>query len=148
MRGQINSSLQQQRGLSYWGLIFYISCFALVILFASKLAPAYLDAYTVENGLKDLSKKQNLREMTRAEITRDLQNYFMLNGVRGEPTQAVKILRGADGMLVSIDYELRQPLMHNLDIVMKFNKQLDTRKADLCCEPLVDLEEFRKKQRD
>ncbi|SHE82421.1 protein of unknown function [Microbulbifer donghaiensis] len=145
MSGNIRSSLRGQRGMSYWSLIFYISGFALIILFASKLAPGYVDAMHVENGLKDLAEKGNIRDMNRGEIVRDLQTYFMLNNVRGEPTKSVQVIRGAEGMLVSIDYELRQPLIHNIDVVMKFNKQLNTAKPELCCEPLVDLEQYRKR---
>ena len=145
MSGYIRSSLRSQRGMSYWTLIFYICGFAMVILFASKLAPAYVDAMAVENGLKDLAEKENLRDMSRGEIVRDLQTYFMLNNVRGQPTESVQVIRGADGILVSIDYELREPLIQNIDVVMKFNKQLNTAKPELCCEPLVDLEQFRKR---
>ncbi len=142
---QMTSSLRGQRGMSYWSLIFYICGFALIILFASKLAPAYVDAMAVESGLKDLAEKDNLRDMSRSEIIRDLQKYFMLNNVRGQPTKSVQVIRGADGMLVSINYELREPLIQNIDVVMKFNKQLNTAKPELCCEPLVDLEQFRKR---
>ncbi|WP_226876886.1 DUF4845 domain-containing protein [Microbulbifer hainanensis] len=141
----MTSSLRGQRGMSYWSLIFYICGFALIILFASKLAPAYVDAMAVESGLKDLAEKDNLRDMSRSEIIRDLQKYFMLNNVRGQPTKSVQVIRGADGMLVSINYELREPLIQNIDVVMKFNKQLNTAKPELCCEPLVDLEQFRKR---
>ncbi len=145
MSGQLQTSLRRQRGMSFWTLILYVCGFALIILFSAKLAPAYVDAMHVENGLKGLAEKENLRDMSRGEIVRDLQTYFTLNNVRGEPAKSVKVIRGADGVLVSIDYELREPLLHNIDVVMKFNKQLNTAKPELCCEPLVELEQYRKR---
>lgn len=145
MSGQIASSLRGQRGMSYWGLILIIAVFGFFLTCVSKMGPAYIDAHYVDEGLRSLSENANLRDMSRGEIKKELDRFFLINNVRGEPTKAVQIIRGADSMLVSIDYELRQPLFYNVDVVMRFNKQLNTAKAELCCEPLVDLEQFRKR---
>lgn len=136
--------LRAQRGMSYWGWLFVIAVFGFGLSIVSKLGPAYIDAHFVEEGLQTLSQSSGIREMSNTEIKRELDRYFTINNVRGEPTQAVKIIRGADSTLVSINYELRQPLFHNVDVVMKFDKQLNTAKPELCCEPLVDIEQFRR----
>lgn len=145
MRVRVNSSMQQQRGLSYWGLLLIIAVFGFVLTCVSKMGPAYIDAYYVDEGLRKLAENQNIRDMTRSDIKRELDRFFLINNVRGEPTKAVQVIRGADSMLVSVDYELRQPLIYNVDVVMRFNKQLNTAKVEQCCEPLVDLEQFRKR---
>ena len=144
MGGQIASSLRGQRGMSYWTLILIIAVFGFILTCVSKMGPGYIDAYYVDEGLRELAKNPNLRDMSRGEIKQELGRFFLINNVRGTPTKAVQVIRGADSMLVSIDYELRQPLLYNIDVVLKFNKQLNTAKAELCCEPLVDLEQFRK----
>ncbi|WP_105103915.1 DUF4845 domain-containing protein [Microbulbifer pacificus] len=138
--------LQAQRGMSYWGWLFVIAVFGFGLTIVSKLGPAYIDAHFVEEGLQSLSQNSGIREMSNTEIKRELDRFFTINNVRGEPTQAVKIIRGADSTLVSINYELRQPLFHNVDVVMKFDKQLNTAKPELCCEPLVDIEQFRRRE--
>jgi len=145
MGGQIHSSLRRQRGMSYWGWIFAVAVFGFALMVVSTMGSAYIDAYYVGQGLKKLAKKPDLRDMSRGEIKKELDKFFLINSVRGEPTKAVQVIRGADSMLVSVDYELRQPLFANVDVVMKFNKQLNTAKPELCCEPLVDLEQFRKR---
>ncbi|TLM77611.1 DUF4845 domain-containing protein [Microbulbifer harenosus] len=138
--------LRAQRGMSYWGWLLVIAVFGFGLTVVSKLGPAYIDAHFVEEGLHSLSQNSGIREMSNTEIKRELDRYFTINNVRGEPTQAVKIIRGADSTLVSINYELRQPLFHNVDVVMKFDKQLNTAKPELCCEPLVDIEQFRRRE--
>ncbi|WP_237058743.1 DUF4845 domain-containing protein [Microbulbifer sediminum] len=146
MGGQFRTSLQRQRGMSYWGIMLIVAGLGFVLTCVSKMGPGYIDAYYVSQGLKKLAEQDNLRDMTRSEIKKELDKFFLINNVRGQPTESVKIIRGADSMLVSVDYEVRQPLLYNVDVVMRFNKQLNTAKAELCCEPLVDLEQFR--QRD
>ncbi|WP_346836835.1 DUF4845 domain-containing protein [Microbulbifer sp. SAOS-129_SWC] len=145
MARQMTASLRRQRGMSYWGWLVVVAVCGFILTCVSKMGPGYIDSYYVGEGLKQLAQEPNLRDMSRSDIKRELDKYFMLNNVRGQPTKSVKILRGADSMLVSIDYELRQPLFYNVDVVMKFNKQLNTAKVDQCCEPLVDLEQFRKR---
>ncbi|AOS98463.1 hypothetical protein AUP74_03097 [Microbulbifer aggregans] len=145
MSGQLQTSLRRQRGMSYWGWLMVVAVFGFVLTCVSKMGPAYIDAYYVDEGLRKLAENPSLRDLNRGEIKRELDRFFLINNVRGEPTKAVQVIRGADSMLVSVDYELRQPLIYNIDVVMKFNKQLNTAKADLCCEPLVDLEQFRKR---
>lgn len=133
--------------MSYWGWLFIIAVFGFCLTIVSKMGPAYIDAHFVEEGLQSLAENAQIREMSNTEIKRELDKFFTINNVRGEPTKAVKIIRGADSTLVSINYELRQPLFKNVDVVMIFDKQLNTAKPELCCEPLVDLEQFRKEDR-
>ncbi|MEW5248212.1 DUF4845 domain-containing protein [Microbulbifer discodermiae] len=144
MGKQLRVSLRQQRGLSYWGLLLVIAVFGFVLTCVSRMGPAYIDAYYVDEGLRKLAQNPDLETMTKGQIRTELDRFFLLNNVRGEPTKALRVISGADSKLVSVEYELRQPLIYNVDVVMKFNKQLNTAKADLCCEPLVDLKQFRK----
>ncbi|WP_444925496.1 DUF4845 domain-containing protein [Microbulbifer sp. TRSA002] len=145
MNNQYDSSLHQQRGMSYWGLLLVIAMGGFVLTCISKMAPAYMDARYVSEGLKSLGDNPNLETMTAGQIKKELDRFFIVNNVRGEPTKSVKVVRGTKGSVVSINYELRQPLIYNVDVVMKFNKQLDTAKPELCCDPLIDLEQFRKR---
>ncbi|MGL6161297.1 DUF4845 domain-containing protein [Microbulbifer sp.] len=145
MGGYDFSSLRNQRGMSYWGWLLVVVVFGFILTCVSKMGPAYIDAYYVDEGLRKLAENAELRDMSRGDIKKELDRFFRINNVRGKPTKAVKIVRGADSMLVSVDYELRQPLIYNVDVVMKFDKQLNTAKPELCCKPLVDLEQFSKR---
>ncbi|GAA5523875.1 hypothetical protein Maes01_00424 [Microbulbifer aestuariivivens] len=145
MSGQLQTSLRRQRGMGYWGWLMVVAAFGFVFTCVAKMAPAYLDASYVDQALRALAENPRVRNMTRGEIEQEMSRFFTLNNVRGEPTKAVRVIPGTDGMLVSVAYELRQPLIYNVDVIMKFNKQLNIAKTDLCCEPLVDLEQLRKR---
>ncbi|MCO1334923.1 DUF4845 domain-containing protein [Microbulbifer sp. OS29] len=145
MGNQIDFSLRRQRGMSYWGWLLVTALLGFALTCVSKMAPAYMDERYVGEALKSLGDNPNLENMTSGQIKKELSRFFLINNVRGEPTQSVQVVRGVKSTVVSIKYELRQPLVHNVDVVMKFNKQLDTAKPELCCDPLVDLEQFRKR---
>ncbi|MFA0809947.1 DUF4845 domain-containing protein [Microbulbifer epialgicus] len=145
MGNTIQVSFKHQRGMSYWGWLLVIAVLGFTLTCVSKMAPAYVDARYVNEALKTLSENPDLENMTAGQIKKEMGRFFLVNNVRGKPTEALQVVRGAKGTVVSIDYELRQPLIYNVDVVMKFNKQLNTAKPELCCDPLVDLEQFRKR---
>ncbi|WHI46297.1 DUF4845 domain-containing protein [Microbulbifer sp. VAAF005] len=145
MGNKLNFSMQGQRGMGYWGWLLALALLGFALTCVSKMAPAYVDARYVNEGLKTLGQNPNLENMTSGQIKKELGRFFLINNVRGEPTKSVQVVRGAKSTVVSINYELRQPLMYNVDVVMKFNKQLDTAKPELCCDALIDLEQFRKR---
>ncbi|WP_226647401.1 DUF4845 domain-containing protein [Microbulbifer variabilis] len=145
MNSVIRASLKRQRGMSYWGWLIVIAVLGFALTCVSKMAPAYVDARYVSEALKTLGENPELETMSTGQIKKELGRFFLINNVRGEPTKALQVVRGAKSTVVSINYELRQPLIYNVDVVMKFNKQLDTAKPELCCDPLIDLEQFRKR---
>ncbi|WP_444902774.1 DUF4845 domain-containing protein [Microbulbifer sp. CnH-101-E] len=145
MSSVIRVSLKRQRGMSYWGWLLVIAVLGFALTCVSKMAPAYVDARYVSGALRTLGENPELENMSTGQIKKELGRFFLINNVRGEPTKALQVVRGAKSTVVSINYELRQPLIYNVDVVMKFNKQLDTAKPELCCDPLIDLEQFRKR---
>jgi hypothetical protein len=145
MSSVIRVSLKRQRGMSYWGWLLVIAVLGFALTCVSKMAPAYVDARYVSEALRTLGENPELENMSTGQIKKELGRFFLINNVRGEPTKALQVVRGAKSTVVSINYELRQPLVYNVDVVMKFNKQLNTAKPELCCDPLIDLEQFRKR---
>lgn len=130
-------SLKHQRGLGMlqWALIIAIAGFFL--LFAFKVVPLYAENRYVESALRSLvSGGEKIEEMTDAEITKKLNNFYMINNVRSEgPTKNIKIEREAEKTLVTVDYETRVPLMYNIDLVLVFKNHLDSTKPSQCCKP-------------
>ncbi|WP_444923051.1 DUF4845 domain-containing protein [Microbulbifer sp. DLAB2-AF] len=145
MSSVIRVSLKRQRGMSYWGWLLVIAVLGFALTCVSKMAPAYVDARYVSEALRTLGENPELENMSTGQIKKELGRFFLINNVRGEPTKALQVVRGAKSTVVSINYELRQPLIYNVDVVMKFNKQLNTAKPELCCDPFIDLEQFRKR---
>ena len=130
-------SLKHQRGLGMlqWALVIAVAGFFL--LFAFKVVPLYAENRYVESALRSLlAGGEKIEEMTDAEITKKLNNFYMINNVRSEgPTKNIKIEREAEKALVTVDYETRVPLMYNIDLVLVFKNHLDSTKPAQCCKP-------------
>lgn len=127
------NSLKQQQGLSAIGWLFVISVFGFSILVASKLGPHYLDNRFVVSTLKSLGDDPEFPRMSVSDIRTKLSKTFSVNNIRGKATQAVKVVKNSKKTLVTIAYEERVELIHNIDVVLTFNNVLDSTKPGDCC---------------
>ncbi|WP_111643074.1 DUF4845 domain-containing protein [Marinimicrobium alkaliphilum] len=133
---------RRQRGLALpaWiGLIALVGFFLLLII---RLTPLYLDDRMISSALRSVADSpQELEAMTNAEIQQKLRNFYTVNGVRFEEARGVVIERGANGILVRIDYDRRvrlfenAPLLGTVYIVLEFENHLDSQRFDQCCKP-------------
>ncbi len=134
-------SIKYQRGLGMlqWALVIAIAGFFL--LFAFKVVPLYAENRYVESALRSLETGgEKLEQMTDAEITKKLSNFYMVNNVRSEgPTKNIKIERESEKAIVTVDYETRVPLFWNIDLVVSFQNHLDSTRPGQCCKPPATL---------
>lgn len=129
--------IKHQRGLGMlqWALVIGVAGFFLI--FAFKVIPLYAENRYVESALRSLeSGGEKLDQMTDAEITKKLNNFYMINNVRSEgPTKNIKIERESEKAIVTVDYETRVPLFYNIDLVLSFQNHLDSTRPGQCCKP-------------
>lgn len=134
-------SLVKQKGLSAFGWLVVIFLFGAVLTITYAMIPAYYDNTLVADALKSVGSSPDVQSMSREQVVGKLQSYFDLNGVRGEPTKSIKVIRRSEGLVVNIDYEVRENIFGNVDVVMRFDNQLDTANPEACCKPLIPDEE-------
>jgi hypothetical protein len=141
MKANTIKSIKHQRGMGMlqWALVLAIAGFFL--LFAFKVIPLYAENRYVESALRSLENSgEKLEQMTDAEISKKLNNFYMINNVRSEgPTKNIKVVRESEKALVTVDYETRVPLFWNIDLVVSFQNHLDSTRPGQCCKPPATL---------
>lgn len=139
MRANQYKTIKSQRGLGMlqWALVIAVAGFFL--LFAFKVVPLYAENRYVESALRSLETGgEKIGEMTDTEIKKKLGNFYMINNVRSEgPNKNIKIDRGSEDLLITIDYETRVPLFYNIDLVLSFQNHLDSSRPGQCCKPVT-----------
>lgn len=135
------NTYKSQRGLSAIGWLFLLTVAGFFGLCAAKMLPVYAENYYIVNGLKSLHKQNgdNLKNMRKQEITRSLNSYYSINNVRSPEAKELEFRPTSNGMLVINRYEVRVPLIANVDVVMRFFNVLDTNAPELCCDPPEEL---------
>lgn len=126
----------KQYGMNSLLMIFVLAMLGFILTCLFKLGPAYLDNYYIKDALRNLAEDHpdDLATLTKDTIRRELGNYYLINNVRGESANALEVERKADKSVISVNYEVRVPLIANVDAVIKFVNVLDSSRPAECCD--------------
>jgi len=123
---------RNQGGMTLLGFIIVLSVAGLFAYIGMKLVPMYSEFYSVKRSLADLAKEPGAGQMDSAKA-RDLFFRRMdMSYVDSVKQENFKIVRNDRGMEITVAYEVRRPLIANLDVVGRFNavQQLTSKEGD------------------
>ena len=129
-------SIARQKGMSISGWLLILLVGSFFLLCAFRMAPAYLDNSFIQDGLLSFSEtEKKIDEMSDRDFQRHMADYMMMNNVRDLSPKQLKIQRERDRILLNFDYEVRVPIVYNIDVVMTFKNQWDSSRPFECCKP-------------
>jgi len=115
---------KHQRGLSTAGWMFLILIIGAIITVGTKLAPLYIDHNTMSNILDGLAEEKGMVTKGSRELTEIITKRFKLNGIRSfNLKDNMTIKRPGNNLVITLDYEVRLPLVHNVDLIASFEKE-------------------------
>jgi Domain of unknown function (DUF4845) len=115
----------KQGGASFLSWIMIAAMVSALGLMAARLAPAYVDYRTICT-LIDALPADKVHTMTKTEIRDALQKRFLINNIRDlDVNQIIDIDHKRDHTVLSLKYEVRQPLIYNVSLLVAFDRQFD-----------------------
>ena len=94
------------------------------IAIGMKLAPLYLDHNTMSNILDRLAEEKGMVIKGNTELTDIMKKRFKMNNIRNfDFKNHITISRPEDRVVIDMNYEVRLPLVQNVDIIASFEKQ-------------------------
>lgn len=125
----------KQAGMSLYALLIILLVAGFFMLLGFKLVPAYAENMYIRSALKSLAEEHSteLAQMNKGKIRTELSRFYMLNNVRSDGAKALEIDRQKERTLIIVAYEVRVPIIGNVDAVMSFNNVLDSSKPEECC---------------
>jgi hypothetical protein len=118
----------RQRGMTAISLAVIILVVLFFALVAIRLFPIYLENFKVESHLKNLAADRNIKTMSDRQILDTLTKRFDIDDVTNVTQDDIYIERNADkggGMTLSAEYEVRTPMLGNVDLVVSFTDQVE-----------------------
>ena len=115
----------RQKG-SLGGYMLAILLFGGLFTIASRLVPIYIDHNTIINILDKMQYERTLSEKTDSELMEIMRKRFRLNNLRNFPiNEHVEFKRSSAGVNLVLDYEVRVPLISNLDVIASFSEEIE-----------------------
>ncbi len=115
----------KQRGISVMGGLAGVVLIAASVTTALRIGPHYIDFRTIQSIMEALPTAE-VHEMDKGAIRELLRKRFRINNIRDFRVQDIlSIERTKVSTVVVIDYEVRENLLFNADIVVMFEDQYE-----------------------
>lgn len=115
---------KRQRGLTLIGFVIVLALLGFFAYVGMKLFPVYGEYYSVVQAMKGVQSEPGVAQMSPAKIEDLLFRRFYISYVESVKAENVRVLR-KDGLTLHVKYEVRRPLIYNLDFVASFDKSVD-----------------------
>jgi len=114
-----------QRGLTAISWLLMLGLIAFFTLITLRLVPLYLEYAKVASVFESLQHEANLDHLSRAEIIQLIRKRFAINDIANVNPKDTHVSKNQGHVNVSIQYERREHLVGNLDVVAMFDKQVE-----------------------
>jgi len=121
-------TMSRQRGLTLTSFLVVVAIGGFAVYIGMKLLPMYQEYYAVRSAMKSLAKEPGVAQMPPETIRSLLFKRLDISYSENVKPSNVKLERASNGWSLRINYEVRRPVVGNLDVVGKFDStQLLTR---------------------
>lgn len=123
MSRQNFKSPTRQLGMSMWGWLFVAIVVGTVITSVLRLGPHYIDFRIVQSVSDRLPAAEVHKDMSRAQILEHYKKQFRIENFRIPLKDMMTVERNREQTVVDINYEVREHLFFNIDVVLVFSEQ-------------------------
>lgn len=115
---------QKQSGMTMLGFLMVLCLVIFFAFCAMKIVPMYIEFYSVKQALKGLAEDQSLAGASKEKIREMyLRRLEMSYADHVKKMDAMKFESADGGVKMVVDYERRESLLANLDVVGKFHAE-------------------------
>lgn len=111
---------QRQSGSSMYVFLYIAATLGLFFLVGLKLFPYYFDYYSTKKVIDNLEEDTDMQRIMESDLREKIQKKLNINQAYTVPANAIYVEKYDGGMLVELDYEVREPLFYNIEAVMVF----------------------------
>ena len=124
---QRSSLSRKQSGMGFWGYVAVLLAIAVVITLGLRLGPHYMNHRTVVSIINSLSA-DSVHQMEKRKIRETLKKRFKINTLYDlEPADIIEIVRTKEHTKLNLSYEVREPMVYNVDAVLVFKDEFEFR---------------------
>ena len=118
------SFARSQKGLSMLSWIVMLALVAFIASTAFKMMPHYFDYMSMDKIISGVESDKSMEIRTVRDFYSHVRKGMVVNGIRDlNLEEALKVVIENNEFKVHLDYEKREPLIRNLDLVANFDKE-------------------------
>lgn len=111
----------KQSGITLLGFVIVLAVVGFFAFVAMKLFPMYQEYYSVRSAMKGLANEPGIANQDPARIQDLFFRRLDISYAENVRKEHVRFKRLEGGWQMDVEYEVRKPMVGNLDVVGKFN---------------------------
>ncbi len=118
--------MKHQRGMGMLSIFAIIAVAVFLGMFAFKVGPHYMENWTVSKIASDVASNPDLLKQPRSKVYSYINQAYRTNNLWDlSPEDTIKLKKdGNRGYLVRVQYEKRDTLIRNIDVVTSFDTEV------------------------
>jgi len=122
-KGKSSMNIPKQGGMSLIGFVIVLAMVIFVSYIGMKIVPIYMEYYSVVSAMNGVASERGSANMTPFDIRVKVLNRLYVSYSENVKEKHIKLTRG-NGVHLRIAYEVRTPVIGNLDVVAKFDRSV------------------------
>ncbi len=114
---------RMQRGMTMIGFLITLAVVIFFVYCGMKVVPMYIEFYSVKKALASMAKEADLANAPKDKIRASFARHMQIDYVSVIKPEMLKIETTDAGYNLLVDYERREALIANLDVVGKFHAE-------------------------
>ena len=115
----------KQGGISATGFIIILLIIGFFTMIALKLMPVYFENFKIKSALESLKDEPGISNKTNIDIGNIIAHRFIIENIDRVKSDQVKIKRDRSKIVIDLDYEVRDNLVANVDLVVTFKDKVE-----------------------
>jgi hypothetical protein len=116
-------SVHKQRGATFIFWVFFFALIGFLMMLGIKLFPVYYKGFATDKIIEDLALEMNGKKPNKKQLWESIDKRLNINSIYGVEKEHFVYSKNKDGIEFGLYYEVRVPVVLNLDAVAKFDQR-------------------------
>jgi hypothetical protein len=117
-------NMKKQSGMTLIGFVIVLSFVIFISYIGMKIGPIYMEYYGVVSAMDGVAKERGSANLSPYQIrVRVLNRLYVSYSADNVKERHIKLVR-SNGVHLRIAYEVRKPVIGNLDVIAKFDRSV------------------------
>jgi len=114
--------VRKQKGLTFIGFLLVLIMVLVFVFLGMRIAPIYLEYYSVVSAMNGVAAERGSAQYSPYDIKAKVLNRLYVSYTDGNVHEEnIRIVR-RQGVQLRITYEVRKPIIGNLDVIASFDE--------------------------
>ena len=113
----------KQRGASFVFWVFFLALIGFLMMLGIKLFPVYYKGFATQDIVESIALEMSNKKPNKKQLWQSIDKRLNINGINGVKKEHFVYSKSKEGIEFGLDYELRVPVIANLDAIASFDQR-------------------------